>query len=97
MVPLSTLVNVREINGPIAMTRYNLYTAAAISRNMRPGFSSKKAIAISTQPKRARRLSYPKIPITVVAGITSRNSKALQPATVSIDSPWAAGVFVMTS
>ena len=37
MVPLGTLVNVREIGGPISVTRYNLYTAAPITGNMRTG------------------------------------------------------------
>ena len=37
MVPMGTLVNVREIGGPIVVTRYNLYTAAAITGNMACG------------------------------------------------------------
>ena len=45
MVPLGTLVNVREIGGPIMVTRYNLYTAAPITGNLRPGVSSGEAIA----------------------------------------------------
>jgi multidrug efflux pump len=45
MVPLGTLVNLREIGGPIAVTRYNLYTSAAINGNMQPGVSSGDAIA----------------------------------------------------
>ena len=45
MVPMGTLVNVREIGGPIAVTRYNLYTAAAITGSMRPGVSSGDAIS----------------------------------------------------
>ena len=36
MVPLGTLVNVREIGGPISVTRYNLYTAAADHRQRAP-------------------------------------------------------------
>jgi multidrug efflux pump len=45
MVPLATLVQVREIGGPIAVTRYNLYTAAALNGNVRTGGSSGDAIA----------------------------------------------------
>ena len=44
MVPLGTLVNVREIGGPILVTRYNLYTAAAINGNIQPGVSTGDAI-----------------------------------------------------
>ena len=44
MVPLGTLVNVREIGGPISVTRYNLYTAAPITGNLQPGVSSGDAI-----------------------------------------------------
>jgi multidrug efflux pump len=44
MVPLGTLVNLREINGPVSVTRYNLYASAAITGNMQPGFSSGAAI-----------------------------------------------------
>ena len=40
MVPLGTLVNVREIGGPIFVYRYNLHTAASITGNLRPGVSS---------------------------------------------------------
>ena len=45
MVPLGTLVDVREIGGPISVTRYNLYTAAPITGNVQPGVSSGEAIA----------------------------------------------------
>jgi multidrug efflux pump len=44
MVPLGTLVNIREINGPVMVTRYNLYTAAPVTGNLRPGVSSGPAI-----------------------------------------------------
>ncbi len=45
MVPLGTLVNVREIGGPVFITRYNLYSAAPITGNILPGFSTGEAIA----------------------------------------------------
>jgi multidrug efflux pump len=44
MVPLGTLVKPREIGGPIVVTRYNLYNAAAINGNIQTGFSSGEAI-----------------------------------------------------
>ena len=60
MVPLGTLVNVNQVKsdrgGPIVVTRYNLYTAASITGNMLPGFSSGDAIAsINEWPVRACR------------------------------------------
>jgi multidrug efflux pump len=44
MVLLGTLVNVREIGGPVYITRYNLYTAAPITGNVAPGASTGNAI-----------------------------------------------------
>jgi multidrug efflux pump len=44
MVPLGTLVRVREIGGPIGVTRYNLYQAAAITGNIPNGVSTGDAI-----------------------------------------------------
>src|SRR5262249_4251268 len=40
MVSLGTLVNVSEINGPLFVRRYNLYTAAPVTGNLKPGVSS---------------------------------------------------------
>ncbi len=48
MVPLGTLITVRDKGGPIAVTRYNLYTAAPITGNMKPGVSSGDAIEAVT-------------------------------------------------
>jgi multidrug efflux pump len=45
MVPLSTLVTLRDINGPVMVTRYNLYPAAPITGSLRPGVSSGPVIA----------------------------------------------------
>ena len=45
MAPLSTLVNVREVGGPIFVVRYNLYTAAPITGGLMPGASTGDAIA----------------------------------------------------
>jgi multidrug efflux pump len=44
MVLLGTLVNVREISGPVYVTRYNLYVAAPVTGNIAPGASTGNAI-----------------------------------------------------
>jgi multidrug efflux pump len=46
MIPLGTVVKVEEIGGPIMVTRYNMYTAAAVNGNTAPGVSSGQAIAM---------------------------------------------------
>jgi multidrug efflux pump len=45
MVPLGSVLTVREIGGPIILTRYNMYPAAAIVGGTRPGVSSGEGIA----------------------------------------------------
>ena len=40
MVPLGTVLNIREINGPILLARYNMYPAAVVVGNTAEGFSS---------------------------------------------------------
>jgi multidrug efflux pump len=44
MVPLGTLLSLREVGGPISVTRYNLYTAATINGNVMTGYSTGEAI-----------------------------------------------------
>ncbi len=46
MVPLGTLANVKEVNGPLVLTRYNMYPAASINGSAAPGISSGQAISI---------------------------------------------------
>jgi multidrug efflux pump len=46
MVPLGSLASVREINGPLVLTRYNMYPAASINGSAAPGMSSFDAIAL---------------------------------------------------
>jgi multidrug efflux pump subunit AcrB len=46
MVPLQTLVSVRNTSGPAAVNRYNMYPSAEINGNTAPGTSSGQAIAI---------------------------------------------------
>ena len=49
MVPLGTLVNVRETIGPQIINRYNLYPSAAITGEAAPGHSSGQALALMEQ------------------------------------------------
>ena len=46
MVPLGSVVSVDRIGGPLMVTRYNMYPAAAITANTSPGTSSGQGIAI---------------------------------------------------
>jgi multidrug efflux pump len=59
MVPLGTLVTVTAIGGPISVQRYNLYTSAAVSGNVAPGYSTGEAI------KAIERVSADSLPITM--------------------------------
>jgi HAE1 family hydrophobic/amphiphilic exporter-1 len=49
MVPLGTLVDVRETIGPQIINRYNLYRSAAITGEAAPGHSSGQALALMEQ------------------------------------------------
>jgi multidrug efflux pump len=44
MVPLGAVANVREINGPLVLSRYNMYPAASINGSAAPGVSTRTAI-----------------------------------------------------
>jgi multidrug efflux pump len=46
MVPLGSLVTVREKNGPLLLTRYNMYPAAAVIGGSAPGVSTGDTIAL---------------------------------------------------
>jgi multidrug efflux pump len=46
MVPLQTMVNVKNTSGPAIVNRYNMYTSAEINGNTAPGTSSGQAIAL---------------------------------------------------
>ena len=46
MVPLGTLAEIREIGGPVMVTRYNMYASAAINGTTAPGVSSGDGIKI---------------------------------------------------
>ncbi|WP_165075004.1 efflux RND transporter permease subunit [Paludisphaera rhizosphaerae] len=45
MVPIGAVAQVKEINGPLILTRYNMYPAASINGSAVPGVSSGTAIA----------------------------------------------------
>ncbi len=49
MVPLSALLEVKQIQGSELVTRYNLYPAAAIFGSAAPGFSSGQALTLMEQ------------------------------------------------
>ena len=49
MVPMSTLLKVREVDGPVMIVRYNMYPSAPINANAAPGVSSGQAIAAAEQ------------------------------------------------
>ena len=46
MVPLQTLVSVKDTSGPAIVNRYNMYPSAEINGNVTPGTSSGQAVAI---------------------------------------------------
>ena len=46
MVPLGSLASIKPINGPLVLTRYNMYPAASINGMATPGLSSGQAIDI---------------------------------------------------
>jgi multidrug efflux pump len=59
MIPLGTLVDAREVGGPVYITRYNLYTAAPITGNVAAGASTGDAI------QQVGRLSRDTLPISM--------------------------------
>ena len=46
MVPIGSLAKVRDVNGPLILTRYNMRTAAPINGSAGPGASSGEAIEV---------------------------------------------------
>jgi hydrophobe/amphiphile efflux-1 (HAE1) family protein len=49
MVPLATMIDVRESSGPVLIIRYNLYPAAPVMGGALPGLSSGEAIELLEQ------------------------------------------------
>jgi multidrug efflux pump len=60
MVPLGTLMDVKAVNGPLILTRYNTFPASAVTGSAGPGISSRQAIDMMQRladqelPKRMR-------------------------------------------
>ncbi|HVX10945.1 MAG TPA: efflux RND transporter permease subunit [Pirellulales bacterium] len=46
MVPVGSLASIHEVNGPLLLTRYNMYSAASINGVAGPGTSSNQAMEI---------------------------------------------------
>ena len=69
MVPLGTVMNIEDIAGPLILTRYNEYPAAAITGDTAPGVSSGEAIRIMedlANKELPRNMSYEWTEITYV-------------------------------
>ena len=49
MAPLNAVAQFRDVSGPVMVTRYNMYPAAAINGNMLPGVSTGQAIKMMEQ------------------------------------------------
>jgi multidrug efflux pump len=49
MIPLGTVLRVRDTSGPVLVQRYNMYSAAAITGNAAPGTSSGQAAELMEQ------------------------------------------------
>ena len=52
MVPLGTLMTLKDVSGPDRIQRYNLYRSAEINGNAAPGYSSGQAIAAVAETAR---------------------------------------------
>src|SRR5437660_3309344 len=46
MIPLGSLLTIHGQSGPVAVLRYNMYSAAAVLGNTAPGVSSGQAISL---------------------------------------------------
>ncbi|HEY2908952.1 MAG TPA: efflux RND transporter permease subunit, partial [Gemmataceae bacterium] len=46
MIPLRTVLDVRDISGPVLVQRYNLYSAAMVTGNVAPGVSTGEGVPI---------------------------------------------------
>jgi multidrug efflux pump len=61
MVPLGALLEVKKDSGPLVITRYNMYPAAAVNGNVAPGTSTGDAIGMLEQLAKEQlpdRMSY---------------------------------------
>ena len=94
MVPLGSLMQMRDIGGPVLITRYNLYPAASIMGGAMPPVSSGQAINYMQQAAsvlRGRRID-PRVRLEVVPASRRQFELAMQDGTMQILS--AAGAFL---
>ena len=49
MIPLGTVLTVRDTSGPVLVQRYNMYSAASITGNVAPGTSTGQAVPLVEQ------------------------------------------------
>ncbi len=79
MVPLGAVLKVKEKSGPLVITRYNMYPAAAINGNIAPGTSTGDGIAVLEKiadRELPSRMSYEWTELTFLEK-TSRNTGAM--------------------
>src|SRR5262249_46584665 len=73
MVPLGAVLIVEERSGPLVITRYNMYPAAAINGNFTPGTSTGDGIAVMeklTQQELPARMAYEWTELTYLEKLT---------------------------
>jgi multidrug efflux pump len=79
MVPLGALLEVKQDSGPLVITRYNMYPAAAINGNVAPGTSTGDAIGMLeklAEQQLPERMAYEWTELTFLEK-QSRNTGAL--------------------
>ena len=54
MLRLGTVLGVRDVNRPVMVMRYNMYSSSAITGDTTPGISSGQAIAVIEESQRVR-------------------------------------------
>ena len=78
MIQLGTLMDVRDISGPVMVMRYNLYSASAIFGNTAPGVSSGRAIEVMQE------ISDRQLPQSMASDWTELTYLQLQAGNVAI-------------
>jgi multidrug efflux pump len=80
MVPMGSLCKIKEINGPLILGRYNMYSAAAIIGNTAPGVSSGEAIEVMQRmadQELPRRMAYEWTEITYLQLISGNTATVI--------------------
>ena len=78
MIRLGALMNVRDVSGPVALMRYNLYSASAIFGNTAPEVSSGQAIDL------VRRIADRQLPPSMATDWTELTYLQLQAGSAAI-------------